>query len=254
MSDWNTLHLFNDKLFYSEVVPDFKGEGTLLKHYFDSQLGKYILWNNSRSDERIDKILSYCKFLDADFKVHETLHEIQSRKKNINEDYSTFTNRQSEAQDDFFRSNADVIDDIQNILLLIVFSECAAFNPHLILGRRIFIGNVSAKPRSIAEEVIAMFTNSEFGYTNQMGIINWVRSEDLKLLLLDRNNLYPSRDESEGYFSEFIKFMEIAVANNLGVISISNVNERVLNMIETPKVQIEIDVECFEFKSVIKFG
>ncbi|MDH6308161.1 hypothetical protein M2451_001214 [Dysgonomonas sp. PFB1-18] len=30
MSDWNTLHLFDDRSFFSDIVPDLQNEGTLV--------------------------------------------------------------------------------------------------------------------------------------------------------------------------------------------------------------------------------
>jgi hypothetical protein len=258
MGDWNTLHYFDDKKFYSEIVPDLKSNGQLLQKYFNSEFGRYLAYANDKNAERIAEIIRFIRFLDKDFKHHKTLFEIQNRKKRIDEEYSKFIEKRNQDENDFHKVNGHIIEDINLILTLIIFSECAAFNPHLILGRSIFTGNVTAKLNSVAEEVICNFTNNELGSifyssaSNCNGFINWVTNDDLRLLWLDKENLKPADNGSEKYFSDFYKFIEIAVENELGVIAGTNMNENILKLIQSP-LSVKIDIKELGLKSVIYY-
>lgn len=258
MGDWNTLHYFDDKKFYSEIVPDFKNNGQLIEKYFNSELGKHIAYSNDKNVERISEIRRFSQFLDKDFKHHKTLLEIHKRSKGIDEEYSAFIKKRHQDEKIFQQENGNIIEDINLILTLIIFSECAAFNPHLILGRSIFTGNVCAKPGSVAEDVIYNFTNNDFGSifystrSNRNGLINWVTHEDLRLLWLDKENLKPADNDSEKYFSDFYKFIEIAIENELGVIAGTNMNEDMLKLIQSP-LSVKIDVKHLGLESVINY-
>lgn len=39
MSSWNTMYLFDEHKFYTEIVHDLVEEGLLFKKHFNSQLG-----------------------------------------------------------------------------------------------------------------------------------------------------------------------------------------------------------------------
>lgn len=251
MGDWNTLHFFSDKHFYEKVVPDLTGKGNLLKKYFDSKLGNYLLFHNSDNDKRITSVLEYCQFFDEDFKTHKLLYEIETRKKKPDEEYQTFMQKMLKDTDEFYKQNGTAADDLATVLTLIMFSECAAFNPHLILGRRIFSGNVGAKPKSVAEAIISQIDNSPCGSTHSYGsgIMNWITNEDLKLLWLDRSNLVPTN--SKEYFNDFLKFIEIAIENDFGVVSGTNMRESILKLAENPNINIEVDLEKLGLQSVI---
>jgi hypothetical protein len=259
MGDWNTLHIFDDRYFYQHLVPDFKDKGAIFKRYMDSLLGKYILGDNSNSEARVQGFVELCCQLKPDFKRHETYYEIQSRKKMPAELYADFIFKQNQDEDHFQRTKAGVIEDINNLLTLIIFSECASFNPHLILGRRIFTGNVHAKPGSVADDVITRITENELGSiyypgrANCFGLTNWVTNEELQLLWLDRDNLYAPPDGSEEYLQEFLEFAQLALQHECGFISVTNVNERVLNMIEDPKLKIDVDPQAKGWEHVINY-
>lgn len=255
MSDWNTLHFFDDKTFYAKVVPDLLGKGELLKKHFESKLGNSILWGNSNSDRRIEAILKFCHSFDKDFKIHKDLYAIVARKKKPGEQYLDALHAMHHDAEKFKKQNYKVIDDLTEILPLLVFSECAGFNPHLILGRRIFTGRVNAKPKSVAEEIIIRITNQEHGsvYPYNSGIINWITNEDLRLLWMDKDSLFPTDADSEGYLQEFLTFIEIALDNNFGVISGSNMKESILKMIENPAVVINLNPEELGLTCVINY-
>ncbi|MBL7879757.1 MAG: hypothetical protein JNN23_07840, partial [Chryseobacterium gambrini] len=82
MGSWNTLHHFDDRKFYSEIVPDLKNDGQLLHKYFNSKFAKRILYRREDTiDKEIAEIIKFSRFLDKDFKLHETLYEIMTREK-----------------------------------------------------------------------------------------------------------------------------------------------------------------------------
>ena len=110
MGDWNTLHHFDDKKFYSKIVTDFKSNGQLIREYFNSDFGKYIAYGNDKNDERIAEILKFSQHLDEDFKSHKTLYNIQTRKKGISEEYSVFIKKRYQDEEDFQKANRQIIE------------------------------------------------------------------------------------------------------------------------------------------------
>src|SRR6478752_7481110 len=111
MGDWNTLHHFDDKKFYSKIVPDFLSSGKLLRKYFNSEFGKFIAYGNDKNNERIDEILKFSQHLDEDFKSHKTLLNIQTRKKGISEDYSDFIKKRYQDEYYFQKENGQITED-----------------------------------------------------------------------------------------------------------------------------------------------
>jgi hypothetical protein len=102
------------------------------------------------------------------------------------------------------------------------------------------------------------FTNNELGsifyssYSNCSGLINWVTNEDLQLLWMDKENIYSADAKTDNYFSDFCTFIEIALENNLGVISGTNMNESTLKLIPSP-LNLKIDVEELGMEYVINY-
>jgi hypothetical protein len=255
MGDWNTLHFFDDKKFYSEVVVDLKDKGILLQEHFNSKFEKYA-FGNDNSKKRINDIIDFCRLLDKDFKSHKVLYEIATRKKNLTEEYSAYNSTKVQDENKFINDNAQIIEDLNRTLTLIIFSECASFNPHLILGRRIFSDCVKAKPKTISEDIIANIICSPTGSIHNgfgNGLINWITNEELQLLWLDKENLDATCEDAKNYFMEFINFMEIAIDNGLGLISGTNMNESLLKKIEAPKLTIKIELTEMGFKNIVKY-
>jgi len=256
MGDWNTLHFFDDKHFYEKVAPDLSNEGFLLKKYFESDLWKHILFDNNNSDARIKAMLDFCQDLDTDFKKHKELASILNRKKQPDEEYSRFRHHLNEDEKEFESKNSYAFGDLSDTLQLLLFSECASFNPHLILGRHIFTGAVDAKPKSVSEKIIWKITDSEIGSVfsyGGTGIINWITNEELQLLWLDKENLFAKDSESQDYFQEFLSFIAIAIKNNWGLISVTNVREDLLKRVKNPFFEIELDLKALGLKSVINY-
>src|SRR5690606_15063381 len=118
-------------------------------------------YGNDKNEVRISEMLNFSQLLDNNFKTHEILSSIQTRQKAIDELYTDYLKNKYKDEKDFFEEFEGVIDDVNRILTLIIFSECAAFNPHLILGRNIFTGNIIANPNSVAEEILYDITENE---------------------------------------------------------------------------------------------
>ncbi|SEO92505.1 hypothetical protein SAMN05660816_03858 [Niastella yeongjuensis] len=256
MGDWNTLHIFNDRYFFEHLVPDFKGDGTIFKNYWDSPLGKSILWGHDNGEARTQHMIELCRQLQPDFKVHEKYYEILNRKKKPTETYEDFRLKQHQDEDLFLQMNTTAIEDLNILLQAIIFSECAAFNPHLILGRRIFTGNIEAKDGSIADEVISQVMYQKYGslyYCYTGGVMNWITYEELQLMWLDKENLRVAADGAEQYLHEFLAFAELALQHTCGFISVTNVREEQLNAIENPRLKINLDTKEKGYKYVINY-
>ena len=259
MSDWNTLHFFDDKYFYANIVTDLSNEGQLLKKYFKSDLWKPILFdnnNNNNSDARIKAMLDFCQHLDKDFKRHEELSSILNRNKQSNEEYSKFRHQLNEDEKEFVLKNTYAFADLNDTLPLLLFSECASFNPHLILGRRIFSEAVDAKPKSVSEQIISQIMYAETGCVYSYGgegIINWITNEELQLLWLDKDNLFAKNPESEDYFQDFLTFTAIAIKNNWGFISVTNVREELLKKAKNPFFETDLDLKSLGVKNIINY-
>lgn len=236
MSDWNTLHFFDDRTFYSKVVPDLKGEGTLLRHYLFSDLGKRLT-GAPVPDSFSDEITAFCREMDQDFQTHVALQRIQERKREPEEALEGFYAKKMREADEYLKDYLQVIEYLNNILLGIVFSECASYNPHMILGRRIFSGAVTAEPRSIAAELLETIVHGKTGIHSlfNTGITGWITHEELQLLWLDKANMRPADEHSEVYFREFLSLVKTALDHQLGLISITNVNEDPLSALAGPE-------------------
>lgn len=59
-------------------------------------------------------------------------------------------------------------------------------------------------------------------------------------------------NDAEKYFSDFYKFIEIAIDNNLGVISGTNMNEDILKLILSP-LSVKIDIKELGLENVINY-
>lgn len=230
MGAWNTLHLFDSKKFYNIIVPDLMGDGRILQHYFNSNLGRFILWDNVTNKEiRINNILKLCKEFASDFKVHPLYKSLAD-------------------QDTFLKMHIEAIEDLNRIIQLIVFSECALFTPCFKLGKRLlayFVDFNKMNAKTIASECLDSIRFSESGSLHSSignGIVNWLTDDEVKYLLDDYSNIIPqeAEDYSDIYISELRSFLQIASENSLGVISMVNIDETTLDMIKTTPIKLSI--------------
>ena len=255
MSDWNTLHLFDSKRFYRSIVPDLKSRGQIIGTYLRSKLYWYLTRIDEIDDELIGRLKAFIRGFDDTFRVHTEFYRIEHVKKGKDESYEDFLRKKQSRITAFQNKYNTEIYHYTNVLPLILFSECAQFNPHLILGRRIFTSHISTLKGSIAEEccanIMAVRTGAIVHY--DIGFIsNWLTHEEVKLLWFDLVNISPKTDDSIQYFNDFKNFLQVAFENELGLLSISNVREDVLKLIEPPGLDIDIDLKQGNFVNVIE--
>ncbi|MDR2951039.1 MAG: hypothetical protein LBV71_17775 [Prevotella sp.] len=240
MGDCNTLHLFDSKKFHNIIVPDLMGEGRILQHYFNSCLGKSILWDNvTNRGHRIENILKLCRDFDAGFKIHSI--------------YKHATN-----QDTFVNIHIQAIEDLSRIIQLIVFSECALFTPHFRLGKRLlsyFVDFDKMDYKSVALKYLEALRFPESGSLHAYlgnGMVNWLTDNEVKLLLANYGDIIPQETEeyAASYISELRIFLEIAAKNDLGVVTMVNLSEIVLDLITASPIKLAIPWEEYNLDNL----
>ena len=127
MGYWCTLHLFDDKKFYTEVVPTLKGETGDLTADCVEFLKSHVLGGTSHLSKQeleklvkqtIENITSIANSLDKTFKINSEYQKI--------EDY--------DAQVTFFNTLEGYY-DFSKFFEYYIFKTCADFFPHLALGK-----------------------------------------------------------------------------------------------------------------------
>lgn len=115
-----------------------------------------------------------------------------------------------------------------------MFYTCADFFPFLVFGKKGVASRIPTTPYSLAENLIAKLDiglgNSLFSF-DQMGIISWVTSEEVKLLYYDKHhlkNLYGLEDE-------FLGALEHAFHHDLGLLTAVDLDYKVVEMLPSYK-------------------
>ncbi len=249
MSVWKTLHFFDSEKYFEEIVPKVKRFHTYYSNFFESDLAKYV-----RRKTTISQLQSFIDNLSEDLKRHKTLFEIATRTKKRDQPYLEFIRQKSKEEEEFNKLNEPQFETFSNLLVFIVFQECAAFNPHLILGRSIFGGHIKSDKGSITEEICSKITTMDF-YTGEWysTFTNWVTKEEAELLLMDFQSIKPKQSHSERYYNDFRIFLETAVENSYGFIAGQNLNEELITLIEQPIVKVELDMKKLNLQSVIEY-
>ena len=249
MSDWKTLHFFDSEKYNDEVVPKVKGFRLNYSDFFDSDLAKYVRRNTS-----ILELQSFIDGLTEDLKKHKVLDEIEKRTKKRNQPYQEFVRQRLRDGEKFSKLYESQYETYSSLITFIVFKECASFNPHFILGRRIFGSFIETKTGSIAEEVCSQITQMEVCIGESYSTFtNWITREEAELLLMDFSNVKPKNEDSFDYFKDFKVFLETAVDNSLGLIAGQNMHEGLITLIEKPLVEIELDIKKLNLKYVIEY-
>lgn len=208
MGYWCTLHLFDDKKFYKEVVPQLKGEtGDLteacrefLKHYYlggISHLSSEKI--NSLIEYNIEKIISISNGLDETFKIHHEFH------KGTNNDHQNL-----------FLASLEGHYEFSEFLEYYLFKTCADFFPYLILGKGGVSRNFNIPIKTLCYPIVQELDHwNDFLSNDRMGITNWITNEDVELLYLDKENLhFEDNQRAEG----FLNLLDVAYYNKLGFI------------------------------------
>ena len=226
MGYWRTLHLFDDKKFYKEVVPELKGEtGDLtqsclefLKYYTVggiSHLSSEKL--NSLVEQNIQRIISISNSLDETFKIHHEFHKI--------------TNYDSQ---NLFLSSLDGHYEFCKFLEYYLFKTCADFNPHLGLGKGGVSRNFNIHIKTLSYNIIEELDDWNcFLSQDSMGITNWITNEDIQLLFLDKENLH---FEDNDLAKAFLTLLDVAHKNKLGFIMGVDMRESELELLSKNKL------------------
>lgn len=226
MGYWCSLHLFDDKKFYSEVVPQLKGEtGDLteackefLKHYLVGGIAHLSAEKfNSLVEQNIQRIISISKSLDDTFKIHSEFHKIT--------DYDTQIQ---------FVNNLDGHYEFCQFLEYYLFQTCADYNPHLGLGKGGVSRNFNIPSKTLSCNIVSELDNwNDFLSQDRMGIANWITHEDAALLFLDKENLHFEDNELA---EAFLELLDLAYKNKLGFIMGVDMRESQLRLLAKNKL------------------
>jgi len=228
MGYWRTLHLFDDKKFYKEVVPELKGEtGDLtqaclefFKHYTTGGISHLSTGKiNSLVEQNIQRIISISNSLDETFKIHHEFHKI--------------TNYDSQ---NLFLSSLDGHYEFCKFLEYYLFKTCADFNPHLGLGKGGVSRNFNIHIKTLSYNIIEELDDwNDFLSQDSMGITSWITNEDIQLLFLDKENLY---FEDNDLAKAFLTLLDAAHKNKLGFIMGVDMRESELELLSKNKLLV----------------
>ncbi|MEN2400174.1 hypothetical protein GKZ90_0010320 [Flavobacterium sp. MC2016-06] len=239
MGYWCTLHLFDDRKFYNEVVPELRGEtGNLSNDCLDFLKGYTVGGISHLSDGKrdelvqhtIEKITSIANSLDKTFKIHDELHKIPEYKEQLS-----------------FLGKLEGYYEFCKFFEYYVFKTCADFYPHLILGKGGVYRNFEINVKTLSCSIIAELDDwNAFICYDSMGITSWITSEDVELLYLDKNNLlFTDNERAEG----FLTLLEVAYNNKLGLIIGVDMREEKLELLPENKL---IDTETWSSIDISK--
>ncbi|MBW1658716.1 hypothetical protein [Flavobacterium quisquiliarum] len=226
MGYWCSLHLFDDKKFYSKVVPELKGEiGDLteacrefLKYYLVGGISRFSEGEiNSLIEENIRKIVFISNSLDESFKIHHEFHKINNYDAQIS-----------------FIGKLDGHYEFCKFLEYYIFKTCADYNPHLGLGKGGVFRNFNIPMKTLSCDIIGELDNwNDFLSQDRMGIANWITYEDVELLFYDKENLHFEDNERA---DTFLELLDVAYKNKLGFIVGIDMRETQLELLYENKL------------------
>ncbi|MDQ6531885.1 hypothetical protein [Flavobacterium sp. LHD-85] len=226
MGYWCSLHLFDDKKFYREVVPQLRGEvGDLteasreflryysyggISHFSEEKINSLIEKNNQR-------VISISKSMDQTFKIHYEFDKIT--------DYKSKRH---------YLGQLDGHYEFCEFMQYYLFKTCADFNPNLGLGKGGVSRNFTIANKTISCNVMRELDYwSEFFAHGMTGITNWITHEDVELLFLDKENLHFDDNELA---KSFLELLDIAYKNKLGFIMGVDMRESQLELLYENKL------------------
>lgn len=226
MGYWCTLHLFNDKKFYNEIVPLLKGESgdltnsclDFLKLYKTGGINHLSTQSlNVLIEQTIQKIISISNSLNKSFKDNREYQKLQS-------------------YDDkrFFLNNLNGYYEFYTFFEYIVFNTCSDFFPHLPLGKGGISKNFQIEIKTLSYSIMTELDSwNNFLCGDLMGVTNWISHEDVELLYLDKENLcFMDNQRAEG----FLTLLEVAQKNQLGLIMGVDMRESTLELLPINKL------------------
>ncbi|MFC3159398.1 hypothetical protein SAMN05443633_103314 [Chryseobacterium arachidis] len=221
MGYWRTLHLFDDKKFYKEIVPTLKGEtGDLTadcQEFLKSHVTGSTVHLSKLVNETIENIVSISNSFDKTFKINSEYEKIG--------DY----NAQIE-----FLNNLNIHYDFCKFFEFYIFKTCADFFPHLPLGKGGVMRQFKLSPETLACSVMDELDDwNPFLHNAGMGITNWLTHEDLQYLYLDKENL---KHDDDSLGEELLSLLEAAHSNELGFITGVDMREDILELLPNNKI------------------
>jgi hypothetical protein len=226
MGYWCTLHLFDDKKFYKEIVPILKGEfGDLTNHCLEFLKSHRVGGLSNLSVQEINDIIS------------QTIDEVNSISNSLNDTFKANTEYQKIKDYDShikFLNNLNGYEDFCKFLEYFIFKTCSDFYPHLPLGKGGVSRNFKLDIKTLCCSVLENLDNwNEFLCGHMTGITNWITHEDVELLYLDKDNLlYNDNERAEG----FLTLLDVARSNKLGLIIGVDMAEDRLELLQGEKL------------------
>jgi len=214
MGDWNTLHLFNDTVFYNETVPLLKGIKRNLNPYYFSYLTTCL---GGKCDTPLDTMVDVFNQMDKSFQKFPPFEAMWDK------DYRGFLAKYkwSYHLSAFFEQ--------------VVFADCADLLPNYCLGKRglpyqlpdILTGGLG---NAI---VCELKSNGNNIFTAEgAGITGWITAEEAEELLSDIDQYLATKpaihEDDIWYLEDFAAFLRIAVTLKMGILQGANLREDVL--------------------------
>lgn len=223
MGDWHTVHLFNDKIFYNEIVPLLKGDKGDLFPYYLQFLTTCL---GGKSEISMEEMISVSNQLENDFRIFPPFQKYLN---NVTSFYSEY--KWSFQFSRFFE--------------YVVFTDCADYWPYFISGRTGIEHLLPDMPLSSAGHralgILGEMNYSTVFSAEGMGITGWISSEDVKVLLSDIENSLQSVPQDDMEVLEyFMNFLRIAAKLDLGMISGVNVDDGTLRTLPQYKLSDEL--------------
>ncbi|TPN87933.1 hypothetical protein [Aquimarina algicola] len=249
MGAWNTLHLFDINKFYNDAVPLFLGEkGSIRDDYLDF-LKSYVFGgiehlSNTELQNRINKSIVSLKEIanqfDSDFKKHKEYDFIKSEKEKQN-----YLDKHPE----YYEFGA--------FFEYYIFKYCADFFPHIVCSKYGLLSILDPKRNSIGYEILRNLENYDnFFCPDGDGIVGWISIEDTEILLNCKEDFFSKDDcddDDYSYLESFMKLVEIATNNKLGLIRGQDMREWTLERLPQFKLLPKNNWNYSEFEEVIRF-
>lgn len=226
MGFWITLHLFDDKNFYKQIVPTLRGEsGSFKSEYLDfmkSHIAGSIIHFSEEQKEAllatsIQNVKDIANGFDHTFKRHNLYNLIDredKRRQFLNEHPGYY--------------------DFVKFFEYYVFKKCADFFPHLALGKSGLSAKLNVKQNSVAASCISVLENWETLFCAEAtGIISWASGEDIELLYHDQNNLH---SDNENFLNDFRAMLDVAYQDKLGMIMGVDMRQEILEQLPSFKL------------------
>ncbi|GFD75427.1 hypothetical protein KUL113_48470 [Tenacibaculum sp. KUL113] len=249
MGRWNTLHLFDVKKFYNDIIPTLRSEKGCFKNDYIEFLSSYRIGGISNLepsklekiiDDSISKVIQISNQFDLSFTHHSKYNNL------------------GPYDDEIAYLNEDEFNyEFNNFFEYYIFKYCADFFPYIICGKHGLLSNLDPKRNSIGYEILCILENyHNFFCAYGEGIVGWTSVEDTKVLLNCKEDFFskkPYTNDDYEYLEGFIKLVEIATNNKLGLIRGQDMRKWALEKLPQFKLINENHWNYSEFEEVIRF-